>query len=371
MKTLFSILLSLLACQLILAQSVPQTFSYQAVARDAGGVILANENLTIRLSVLDGPGGSSLFSERHSVQTNDYGHFQVNVGEGVGQTGTLDPQGWLASPALQVEIANGFNQTTGFSIVGTVPLQSVPYATVADFAFNGKLTKPNEAEYLHFSGSNGALNATIDGNTYGVITVNDPNGDQKVSIRSEPTIQGVGVIQLGGPNSNNIELSVISPNCPDNGAIAVRDINGAIKAQLYADCNGTGVVAVNGVKPFFMDHPTQPGKEIWYCAIEGPEAAAYQRGTATLVNGEAEITFPEHFQLVANPNTMTITTSPWSADSKGLAVVERTATGFRVKELFGGTGNYQFDWRVEAKRKGYEGFQVVRDKADAPLRNQE
>jgi len=59
-----------------------------------------------------------------------------------------------------------------------------------------------------------------------------------------------------------------------------------------------------------------------------------------------------------------VTLTPLDAASKGLAVVEKTATGFIVKELGGGTGNYQFDWRVEGVRKGYEDFEVIRDKAE-------
>ncbi|MEM7655978.1 MAG: hypothetical protein AAF399_07605, partial [Bacteroidota bacterium] len=152
----------------------------------------------------------------------------------------------------------------------------------------------------------------------------------------------------------------------NKGRLTLRDENGAVQVSLSIDANGDGVLA-GDLKPFVMDHPTQQEKEIWYCAMEGPEAAAYERGTATLVNGEAEITFSDHFEIVANPTTMTITTSPWSAESKGLAVIERTATGFKVKELFGGTGNYQFDWRVDAKRKGHEDFQVIRDKKDSPF----
>ena len=111
-----------------------------------------------------------------------------------------------------------------------------------------------------------------------------------------------------------------------------------------------------------MDHPNDSTKQIWYCAIEGPEAAAYERGTGEMINGEAFIEFPEHYQLVANPNTMTIQITPLSANSKGVAVVEKNETGFLVKELYGGTSSYFFDWRVECIRKGFENYKVVRPK---------
>jgi hypothetical protein len=46
--------------------------------------------------------------------------------------------------------------------------------------------------------------------------------------------------------------------------------------------------------------------------------------------------------------------TPWSADTTGLAVINRTATSFEVRELNKGTGSFKFDWRIEAARKGYE-----------------
>ena len=116
-----------------------------------------------------------------------------------------------------------------------------------------------------------------------------------------------------------------------------------------------------------MAHPSKPDKEIWYACIEGPEGAAYTRGTANLVNGEVEVVFPDHFMEVINPQTMTVNLTPLSAESKGLAVVEKTATGFKVKELAQGTGNYGFDWEVKAVRKGLEDYRPVRDKGEVKM----
>ena len=116
------------------------------------------------------------------------------------------------------------------------------------------------------------------------------------------------------------------------------------------------------VKNFRVPHPTEADKEIWYASLEGPEAAAYVRGTATLVDGKAVIEFPKHFELMIDENSLTISTSPWSADSKGLAVVKRSVEGFEVQELLKGEGNYKFDWEAKAVRKGFEDFKVIRSK---------
>ncbi|MEO6189501.1 MAG: hypothetical protein ABIO44_03125 [Saprospiraceae bacterium] len=130
---------------------------------------------------------------------------------------------------------------------------------------------------------------------------------------------------------------------------------------IYRNAAGQSVVQAN-MKTFIMDHPTDPTKEIWYACVEGPEAAAYNRGTATLINGEAYISFSEDFNLILNPSTMTVQITPLSADSEGLAVVERSGKGFKVKELRKGNGNYQFDWEVKGVRQGYEDFKPIRIK---------
>jgi hypothetical protein len=102
--------------------------------------------------------------------------------------------------------------------------------------------------------------------------------------------------------------------------------------------------------------------EIVYASLEGPEAAIYLRGTGTLVNGEASIKFSDHFSLMLAQNNMTVILTPLSAESQGLAVVQKNADGIKVKELHQSKGNYEFDWEVKGIRKGYEDFEVVRER---------
>ncbi|NOT36761.1 MAG: hypothetical protein HOP11_05240 [Saprospiraceae bacterium] len=143
--------------------------------------------------------------------------------------------------------------------------------------------------------------------------------------------------------------------------------NTNIAAGFWRDAAGNTVITSN-IKNFRMDHPKEKDKEIWYACVEGPEAAAYNRGTAQLVNGEAFIKFQEDFSLIINPTTMTVQITPLSAESEGLAIVERSLEGIKVKELRKGTGNYKFDWEVKAVRKGFEDYKVIRVKGvDTPI----
>ena len=182
------------------------------------------------------------------------------------------------------------------------------------------------------------------------------------------TFSGAVLRTYGEAGSQNAGLGwpiIGGTNYPDHGYINVRDAGGTIEAGMYVNTAGNGVIFADE-KNFRMDHPEDPTKEIWYACIEGPEAAAYERGTATLNNGETTVDFSEHFRLLANTNTLTVILTPLSGDSKGLAVIEKGENGFKVKELHNGTGNYQFDWEVKAVRNGYEDYQAVREKANFP-----
>jgi len=95
-----------------------------------------------------------------------------------------------------------------------------------------------------------------------------------------------------------------------------------------------------------------------YVALAGPEAAAYERGESTLSNGEFFVAYSDHFKQTINSTTVTVQVTPYSADTYGLAVTQRTADGFLVKELKGGTSNFTFSWEVKAVRKGLENLSI-------------
>ncbi len=154
----------------------------------------------------------------------------------------------------------------------------------------------------------------------------------------------------GNPVGNvyNPELRMISPVTGDELAGFYRDFD-----------TGNGVMFADD-KNFRAPNPADPATDIWYCCPEGPEAAIYVRGTAQLTNGHALIELPDHFRNLASEAGMTIQLTPGSPASKGLAFTRKGLDGIEVRELGGGTGNYEFDWRVEAVRKGWEDYKVIR-----------
>lgn len=228
-------------------------------------------------------------------------------------------------------------------------------------------TAPENYGYLETFGANGSTNVKICNcaeSDNGYLGVYENNSFLRAEIYSD--INYVGVLGTYGNNGFTNTYTSYLAGYPNHGYTTVMDGSGTNKAGMFVDANGFGAI-FGDLKNFRMDHPTQEDKEIWYASLEGPEAAAYERGTAQLTNGEVFVSFSETFGIVSNPETMTIILTPLSAASKGLAVVEKMSNGFRVKELMQGTGNYSFDWEVKAVRKGYEDYQVVRDKSTSAI----
>ncbi len=173
---------------------------------------------------------------------------------------------------------------------------------------------------------------------------------------------GVGQIETYAASNLNTYIGRDASD-PRHGHIAVFNTAAANKAGMGVNGAGQGFI-YGDVKNFKMDYPGRAGKEIWYASLEGPEAGAYERGTGTLVNGEGFIPFSEHFELVIVEKGMTVMLTPLSGESLGLAVIEKTKQGFKVKELHNGQGNYSFDWEVKGVRAGFERYEVIRDKTD-------
>jgi hypothetical protein len=143
------------------------------------------------------------------------------------------------------------------------------------------------------------------------------------------------------------------------GYFQVYDNSGVAKGGIRHD-GAAGVELWGTTKNFVENHPTQAGKAIVYTCVEGPEAAMYTRGTATLVDGEAKVLLPEHFSMMASYNgKMTVTLTPHSAESEGLARIELNPERLVVQELRNGTGTYEFDYEIKAIRYNREDHQVV------------
>ena len=267
------------------------------------------------------------------------------VGSVITNTGDLDDSDDITvNSNAGGDVAGLFPSLTVTALQGNVVSSSSPI-TGQSLVWNGSAWAPSTISSSPWT----TTGADISYST-GNVGINTTSPTSPLSVNGTSTI-------VNATNDIRVEMGTNS----DGGFVQIYNNSNILRAGMRINASGLGEF-FGDVKNFRIDHPTQPENEIWYASLEGPEAAAYVRGTATLVNGEVSIEFDEHFQLVSNPESMTVILTPLSADSKGLAVVEKTETGISVKELFSGKGNYSFDWEVKCVRRGHENFQVIRPK---------
>ena len=72
----FTIFVLVLTFQVAFGQS-PQMFSYQGVARDNSGNVLANQSIGLKIEIHQGSSnGTVVYAETHNPSTNQFGLFR-------------------------------------------------------------------------------------------------------------------------------------------------------------------------------------------------------------------------------------------------------------------------------------------------------
>ena len=119
----------------VFAQS-PQKMSYQCVVRNASGVLVTNQSVGIRISILQGTTtGTVVYQEIYhpNPQTNANGLVSIEIGSGLVITGTFSDINWASGPYF-LKTETDPTGATNYTIVGTSQLLSVPYALYAENA---------------------------------------------------------------------------------------------------------------------------------------------------------------------------------------------------------------------------------------------
>ncbi len=141
MKKLLTLAVVCLAYATSFGQNVPQGIAYQAVAVKDGAYSVAGQNpqaiywsnkeIKVRFTIFDKyPNGSSQYSEVHTTTTDDYGVFNLIIGQGSGLSGDFTSIPWeLGDAHLQVEI--DFDNDDNFKVTSFERFWSVPYAFVS------------------------------------------------------------------------------------------------------------------------------------------------------------------------------------------------------------------------------------------------
>lgn len=94
-------------------------------------------------------------------------------------------------------------------------------------------------------------------------------------------------------------------------------------------------------------------------AVEAPDNWFEDFGSAQLSRGSAVVQLEPVFGQTVNSSVEYHVFLTPKGDCKGLYVTNETADSFEVRELGGGTASVGFDYRIIARRKGYENIRLA------------
>ena len=213
---------------IVYGQVVPQGINYQAVALDQQGQPIPGVDIVgrpiddaeigVRISILEAsPTGNVLYQEEHEVLTDQYGMFNLTIGQGLQVSADpFNTINWQGDKFLQVELS--IENDGEFTLSAVQQLMSVPYAFLADRALNvddADSDPTNELQALSIS------NDTLYLSSGGFVVlpsdqINDADADPTNEYNIGATLNGTMLsitdgggtqnVQLGGLNSDNQNL---------------------------------------------------------------------------------------------------------------------------------------------------------------------
>jgi len=132
---------------------LPGNISYQAVIRDANNTLVTNQNIRVRLSILNAPTSTTpLWQEVQTPNTNDNGLISLQLGQYVAFPANLFRDNGTLFLKTEIDPSGG----TVYSISGTSQLLSTPYAMYAQDVENvndADADPTNELQTISISGT--------------------------------------------------------------------------------------------------------------------------------------------------------------------------------------------------------------------------
>jgi hypothetical protein len=210
----------------------------------------------------------------------------------------------------------GQSTTEGAGVYGSISGASHEGAGTVTVGVWGDSGGESESNYF-------AVLGTADDNAAGVFK----NNSQEVA-----TLLAISDATSGDPIVFATDAEHIGGSC-------------SIDANGNLTCNGTitDVVGVEG-----------GARKVALYSIQSAENWFEDFGSGSLSNGGITVTLDSTFAQTVNTGIEYHVFLTPKGDCKGLYVANENARGFDVRELGGGTSSVAFDYRIVAKRMGYE-----------------
>ena len=273
-----------------------------------GGVFIANSSVTDGLFAKNLNTGNGIYGESLGTGT-------VSTSGGQAGSGGTGIYGFTSSPALGKA-----------GIQGNAYQLSTTYSTVANTGPVGFVAG--------VWGDSGEVNDGTSTYTAGVVGT----GDDITA----------GVFEN---NSQHPTLSVTNLDTSGGGTGLFKTLM-ATTADGTCGFGGAGDLTCSGqVKTLAT---TRDARKVETYSMQSPENWMEDFGTGELQNGVAVVKIdPAFADTVTADGSYHVFITP-NGDAEALYVIRKTATSFEVRESKGGTSSLTFDYRIVAKRRGFE-----------------
>ena len=208
--------------------------NYQGAATDSDGAKLVDQNISLRTSVLQGGvDGTTSYSETHNTTTDQFGLFNVVIGQGVSISGDFETISWGTDDHfLKVELdATG---GTNYNLVSTTQMMSVPYALYAKNAGLDSAAVADMLASMNISGNSGGCDLKFPDGLHGESIIHDlnnyndyvvPAGKKLYILQHYGYDNGSGIrideipVIRGGVNHYDIKYTLANPIIASSGQI--------------------------------------------------------------------------------------------------------------------------------------------------------
>jgi hypothetical protein len=317
---------------------------------------------------------------RRAGITTDTARIAVQNNDGSAQQNSMKFYTGLNEATPKMIISSAGNVGIGTtSPDGTLHVNSgsagtwVPYSLTDDLVVEGSthtgisIASPDTAsQFISFSSPSrtGLSNSTLEANW------NSGNPYLRLGTSGFATTLNIQSGNVGIGKTNPSEKLDVNGNIKCNNLIS-NDQTVTFSTIHGQIVNVAQITVDDAVKTFVIDHPIDESKYLVHATLEGPEAGVYYRGTAQLVNGEAEIELPHYFEALTRQEGRTIMLT--NIDGFDRLMVKRI-DGQKIKNgrflvvADNAQSTQEFDWEVKAIRKDVPHLDVEPDKDDLIVR---
>ncbi|MCB2222412.1 MAG: hypothetical protein KQI35_18655 [Bacteroidetes bacterium] len=302
MKLITTTILAVFTAFSIIAQT-PQAFKYQTVLRNNTGEILANQNVSFQISILQGSTtGTTVYVEMHQTSTNDFGLASLEIGNGIVVSGIFSEIDWgVDIYFLQIELDE--TGGTNYQLMGTSQLLSVPYAFHSNTTSDTTRWRKQENGDLFYNTGN--------------IGIGTENPDETSILDLSSNSKGILIPRLN-------QMAIESIESPTDGLMVYNTDDGRLYIFVGAQAAWRGIGYVSSI-PLDAEIEIGNGSECMILGINGE----YKDGVA--------LTYNEYVSIAINvisPGSYSITTDTvngYSFSTSGIF----NSTGFQNIGLLG------------------------------------